>query len=252
VSTATATPIPVTPSLAPSEPGLFFRMQSDWGSAFPKQDVNYVIAAQNTRASGDMRDLRISAAMPANLEVLSASASYGTDPRFTNVDPAVAGNNVSLKLDNLKPGEQVIIAIKTRVRASVAIGTRIVSQAELTFTGIKLPAYSNIVTVLIVGAAPTQVALVQATTTVTPTLALSMTATPSATATATMTATPPPSPTSVPAPTALPPASAAGAAAPPRAPLPETSTGVPIFGFVLLGMTMMLRTMRVHRAQSRI
>jgi hypothetical protein len=250
VPTATATPIPVTPSLAPPEPGLFFRMQSDWGSAFPKQDVNYVIAAQNTRASGDMRDLRISAAMPANLEVLSASASYGTDPRFTNVDPAVAGNNVSLKLDTLKPGEQVIIAIKTRVKAGVAAGTQIISQAELTFTGIALPAHSNIVTVLIVGTAPTQVALAQATTTVTPTLTATMAATPSATATATM--TPQPSPTGTPPPPVASPANAAGAAPPTRAPLPETSTGVPIFGFVLLGMTMMLRTVRVHRAQSRI
>jgi hypothetical protein len=249
VPTATQSPIPVTPSLAPAEPGLFFRMQSDWGSAFPNQEVNYVIAAQNTRASGDMSDLRISAAMPANLEVLSASASYGIDPRLTNVDPDVAGNNVSLKLNALKPGEQVIIAIKTRVKPAVAIGTRIVSQAQLTFTGIKVPAYSNIVTVLIVGAAPTQVAQVQATGTVTATLA--STATASATATATMTATPTPSPTGAPTPTALPPASAAGAA-PPSAPLPATSAGVPIFGFMLLGMTMMLRTMRVHRAQSRI
>jgi hypothetical protein len=224
-------------------------MQSDWGSAFPKQEINYVIAAQNTRASGDMSDLRISAAMPANLEVLSASASYGTDPRFTNVDPAVSSNNIiSLKLANLKPGEQVIIAVKTRVKADVAIGTRIVSQAELTFTGIKLPAYSNIVTVLIVGTAPTQVAQVQAAT-VTSTPAPSTTASPSATATASTTATAPASPTGVPAPS---PTNVAGGAPAPRAPLPETSTGVPIFGFVLLGMTMMLRTVRVHRAQSRL
>jgi hypothetical protein len=248
VPTATATPIPVTPSLAPSEPGLYFRMQSDWGSAFPEQEVNYVIAAQNTRASGDMRDVRISAAMPANLEVLGASASYGVDPRFTNIDPAVAGNNVSLKLDTLRPGEQVIIAIKTRVKAGVAAGTQIISQAELTFTGIALPAHSNIVTVLIVGNAPTQAAQVQATTTMSPTA--TTTATPSATATATM--TPQSSPTGTPAPPTTTPTTTAGAAPPTHAPLPETSTGVPIFGFVLLGMTMMLRTVRVHRAQSRI
>jgi hypothetical protein len=223
-------------------------MQSDWGSAFPNQDVNYVIAAQNTRASGDMRDLRISAAMPANLEVLSASASYGTDPRLTSVDPTVAGNNVSLRLDALKPGEQVIIAIKTRVKAGVAVGTRIVSQAELTFTDIRMPAYSNIVTVLIVGAAPTQVAVVQATATVASSPTATSTATPSATASATVTAISP-SPTGAPALPTIPPA---GAVATPRAPLPETSAGVPILGFVLLGMTMMLRTVRVHRAQSRL
>jgi hypothetical protein len=222
-------------------------MQSDWGSAFPKQDVNYVIAVQNTRATGDMRDLRISAAMPANLDVLEASASYGTDPKLTSVDPTVAGNDVSLKLNTLKPGEQVIIAIKTRVKAGVAAGTRIVSQADLTFAGIALPAHSNIVTVLIVGAAPTQAALAQAQATATAsstTASVTLTASPSATATTTLTATP--------APSATPTATAAAGAAPPRAPLPETSTGVPIFGFALLGMTMMLRTVRVHRAQSRL
>src|SRR5262249_14101516 len=131
-----------------------------------------------------------------NLEVLSASASYGVDPQFTSVDPAVAGNDVSLKLDALKPGQQVIIAIKTRVKAGVVAGTQIVSQAQLTFTGISSPAFSNIVTVLIVGAAPTQVALVQATATAPTTPTATMSATPSATPTE----TPQPSPSDTPQP----------------------------------------------------
>jgi hypothetical protein len=46
--------------------------------------------------------------------------------------------------------------------------------------------------------------------------------------------------------------SAAGAAAPAAAPLPATSQGIPISGILLLGLTLLLRTVRIHRAQSRI
>ncbi len=232
----------MTPSLAPLEPGLYFRMQSDWGSAFSNQEVNYVIAAQNTRASGDMRDLQIHSALPANLEVLSASASYGVDPNLKSVDVALAGNDITLKLDVLRPGEQVFIAIKTKVKDGVAVGTQIISQAELTFTGISMPAHSNTVTVLIVGAAPTQLGVAQAQTqaaTTAPTTTIAATETPTA-----------PAPTATIAVTAT--TAPAGAAPPSTTPLPETSSGVPILGFALLGMTLMLRTVRVHRAQSRI
>jgi hypothetical protein len=223
-------------------------MQSDWGSAFPNQKVNYLIAAQNTRASGDMSELRIRTMMPANLEVLSASASYGVDPALKSIDPVVAGNEVSLKLDVLKPGEQVFIAIETRVKGTAVVGSQIVSQAELTFTGIKSMAFSNIVSVLVVGAPPTsQISLAQGQATPTAT----MTQPPTATGTAAPTTQPTPTATNVPPPS--PTRAVAGAARPPTSvPLPETSTGVPIFGFALLGMTMMLRTVRIHRSQSRL
>jgi hypothetical protein len=253
-------------------------MLSDWGSASSGQEVRYVIAAQNTRATGDMQDLRITAKMPDNLggvtttdqftttvyfgtsqtsrETLIDDVLSGNDPKLTpsrNVAPTttrMSSREVSLQFDTLKPGEYIFVAIETRVKEGVAVGTRIVNQAQLTFTGIKVPAYSNIATVLVVGTAPTQVAVVQATATVTPTLAATSTATPSATTTASATTNAAsPSPTAAPAPPTIPPA---GATAAPRAPLPETSTGVPILGFMLLGMTMMLRTVRVHRAQSRL
>jgi hypothetical protein len=247
--------VPPTPTLGPSEPGLYFRMQSDWGSAFPKQQVNYVIAAQNIRTEGDMRNLRIRTMMPANLEVVSASASYGVDPALKSVDAVVAGNEVSLKLDALKPGEQVFIAIQTRVKEGATIGSQIVSQAELTFTDIKSTAFSNFVSVLVVGAPPTsQVSLAQAQ--ITPTATTrppSPTAAASATPGASPSATSAPSPSPTNAPSPSPTRAAAGGARPPTSvPLPETSTGVPIFGFAMLGMTMMLRTIRLHRAQSRL
>jgi hypothetical protein len=45
---------------------------------------------------------------------------------------------------------------------------------------------------------------------------------------------------------------AAGGTPSSTAPLPNTSSGMPIFGFALLGMTLMVRTVRLHRVQSRI
>jgi uncharacterized repeat protein (TIGR01451 family) len=222
-------------------------MQSDWGSAYPGQEINYVIAAQNTRTSGAMRNMRIMSSVPANLEVISASASYGVDPNLRSVPVTVAGNDVTLELDQLRPAEQTIIAIKTKVKGDVAIGARIVSQAQLTFTGIRATAFTNLVTVQVVGAAPTRLAQQPS-----PTATTGATIGPSPTASAT--AQPTASATSAPAPSATTGAAAPTVQPPPRAaaPLPETSTGVPIFGFALLGMTLMLRTVRVHRAQSRI
>ena len=229
-----------SPTLAPAVPGLFFRMASDWGSQFPGHEVNYVIAVSNIRTSGDMRDLQISSTLPTNLQVLGAKADRGGDP-------LVAGNTVSLKLDTLKPGEGVEIAIKTKIKDSVAIGTLIISQAELTFTGLSLPAHSNIVTVLVVGAAPAQVTPLQTTTTLTATAGLA-TATPTPTTALTATMSSVPAPTSPPTATVAP----AGGTSPNGAPLPATSSGVPILGVAMLGMTLMLRTVRVHREQTRI
>lgn len=233
--TASATPAG-TPTLAPAVPGLFFRMASDWGSAFPGQEVNYVIAASNIRSSGAMRDVQISSELPANLQILDAKADRGGDP-------TVSGNTVSLKLSALNPGEGVEIAIKTRIKDTVAIGTQIVSQAELTFTGLDLTAHSNIVTVLVVGA---QAQTPTLTATPTPAATLTASLSPTVTPTATLTA--------IPTATGAPASGAAAGAAPPTgsAPLPNTSAGVPFLGILMLGMTLMLRTVRVHREQTRI
>jgi len=241
VSGPTATTTPAgTATLPPAVPGLFFRMASDWGSAFPGQEINYVIAASNTRTSGALRDVQITSNLPANLQILDAKADRGGDPLVT-------GNSVSLKLSVLNPGEGVEVAIKTRIKDSVAIGTQIVSQAELTFAGLALSAHSNIVTVLVVGVPP-----LQSTATLTPTSALA-TATPTTTPTTTPTATAtvtsvPPTATGAPAIDAA----AGGAAASGSAPLPNTSAGVPFLGILMLGMTLMFRTVRVHREQTRI
>jgi hypothetical protein len=48
------------------------------------------------------------------------------------------------------------------------------------------------------------------------------------------------------------PADEAGATSSRKAPLPATSTGVPLAGLVLLGLTMVVRTVRLHRARERV
>jgi uncharacterized repeat protein (TIGR01451 family) len=243
-------------------------MASDWGSAFPGQEVSYVIAVRNTRASGELTNVTISSALPANVEILSADSDRTPDPQ-------VAGNRVTLNLASLPANQGVEVQIKTRVRGDVAVGTRVVAQAELSFGGLTIPAYSNIVTVLVVG--PAQAA--QGPSTATPTATATTTAAASATAAASPTAGA--TQTIQPAgagstsvignyPTAEAPtqviAQAASSGAPtapatnldparvtPGAPLPATSTGLPpLIGFTMLGATLGLRTWRLKRARERI
>jgi uncharacterized repeat protein (TIGR01451 family) len=213
-------------------------MASDWGSQFVGQEINYVIAFRNTRTSGAITNVVISSGLPENLEVLEAKADRG--------DPQLQGNALTLKLDSLQIDQGVEIAVRTRVKDGVQVGTRIVSQAEAIFDGLPLPLHSNVVTVLIVGTElGPALPLIQGGTP-------SATASPSATSTPlTSTATPTAAPTTAPTATAT----AVAAASPAgvgTAPLPATSQGIPISGFLLFGLTLLLRTVRLHRAQSRI
>jgi len=247
----TTTPAPLVPiatsppATTPAETGTFFRMASDWGSQFVGQEINYVIAFRNTRASDPINNLVISSDLPENLEILGRKADRG--------DPQIQGNTLTLKLDTLKAGQGVEIAVRTKIKDSVQVGTRILSQATASFDGLAVPLSSNVVTVLIVGAdQSTAQPLIQAGS---PTATASATATsaPSPTATETATATAEPAtvaPQAASAPTVAPIAGQSPDLS--AAPLPETSAGVPISGFLLLGLTLLLRTVRLHRAQSRI
>jgi hypothetical protein len=232
---------------------VFFRIASDWGSANAGQEVKYTIALRNTRSAGDannLSDLLIRSTLPSNLEVLGASSDRG-------VDPTVAGNDVQLRIATLKPGETIELTVRTRIKPKVARGTLIVSQAQATYAGLAQALFSNVVTVLVVDAAPTSAATAvaqagTATSTVAPpTNTAQIVATGTSTvvgATSTQgsivnqaaTATGVVLPTATVAPTT------------PTAPLPNTSTGVPILGFALLGLTMLVRTVRLHRVRERI
>ncbi|NWG22679.1 MAG: DUF11 domain-containing protein, partial [Chloroflexi bacterium] len=252
------TPTPVPATAVASTDAIFFRMASNWGSAFPGDTVTYVIAVRNTHPSNALRDLALRSVMPANLEILALSAGpidRTTPGAFSPNDPSRADNRITLGVAELPAGQGFEVTVQTRIKPGVPAGTRIVAQSELTFAGLQIPLYSNIVGVEVVSAAQAQVL---------PTDTAMPTASPVPTNTAIPTEAPTASPTAEPqaaavgavqpavAPTAtLRPAGSAPAPAA-AAPLPATSTGVPLVGFALLGMTMLVRTWRLHRAQSRI
>jgi uncharacterized repeat protein (TIGR01451 family) len=249
---------------------VFFRIASDWGSATTNQEVKYTIALQNTRSgagSGDLNNLVLRSTLPSNLEVIGATSDRGGDPQVT-------GNDIQLQLAALRPGETVEISVRTRIKPNVARGTLIVSQAQANYTGLSLPLFSNVVTVLVVDAAPTSAATTVAqAVTDTPypgpaTTTAQIVATGSVTsvaATNTVGATTPTSTVGGQLNQAATATSAVASATPqrtlptatvapasPQAPLPNTSTGVPLLGFGLLGLTMLVRTVRLKRARERI
>ena len=244
IGTNTAAPV-TTPGVTTD---VFFRLASDWGSAYPGQQVNFTLVVRNTRppvadGSSTLRNITVRSALPTNLEVLGARADRG-------VDPTVSGNDVTYTLDQLQPGEGVEITIPTRIRPDVTAGTLIVVQGQLFYAGLApAPLFSNIVSVQVVGAAqPPTAPIAQQ---VTPTAAPYP---PPRSPTAARTATSGPTATSAPTATPLPTIASASAPppAPPPAPLPETSAGVPLLGVMLLGGTLLTRTIRLHRARSRL
>ncbi|HMO56558.1 MAG TPA: hypothetical protein PKC19_04315 [Roseiflexaceae bacterium] len=226
-------------------------MASDWGSAFRDQELTYVIALINDRPGDAVRDLAITSELPANLEVVAVKVANADAPAGVS-DPQLQGNSIRLGVGELKRGERIEIAITARVRSDVAVGTRIVSQSELSFAGLTLPIYSNIVTVLVVG--PPAAAQGVETETPTPTGTTEPTATGEPNATADVTATPDatgtPEPKAADQATATPGIVAQAPASSPQ--LPNTSSGVPLAGFALLGLTLLTRTVRIHRDQTRV
>jgi uncharacterized repeat protein (TIGR01451 family) len=269
---AAATSAPAaSPSVAPpTADGLYFRMASDWGSAFPGQAVNYVIRLDNTRST-ELRDVVIRSDLPANVTVLSATLDLrdGANPAAL----PVSGNRVSAGLASLAPNKGVYVTISTGVKDTVSTGTRVVAQADLTFAGLSIPAYSNIVTVLVVGPpsaaqGPASPTVSASTSAITGTAQLAATSPAGSIVMPTAETTPAeiaaagtayPAPGQPTATTAATPATAtatvvrgAPPAAPPAAPLPNTSTGIPLLGIAMLGATMGLRTWRLHRAKERL
>ncbi|KPV52557.1 hypothetical protein SE17_14805, partial [Kouleothrix aurantiaca] len=184
-----------------------------------------------TQQSGDLKNVRITSAMPDNLETLGQKSDTGDAQR--------QGNLITLNLASLGAQKGVEIAIRAKIKDGVEVGTRLVSQADATYDGLAAPLQSNVVTVLIVGEQLGPV--VQA-------------ATPGSTATATSTASPTSgaAATATAAPTRAPTAQPTVTPKPPAPELPATSTGVPLSGFALLGLTLLLRTVRLHREQTRI
>jgi hypothetical protein len=235
----------VTPVVNTSD-GVFFTRASDWGSAFPGQNVRYTIAARNGKTDVALREVVISIGLASNVELTGKPVS-------DRGDPEVSGNRVVMRLNELTAGQGIEIGIPVRIKSDVAVGTRIVAQAEMTYRGLSTPIYSNIVPILIVGQA--QAATATALPSATATVAATATA-PAATATANAAATSTPVATTTPGAVAT--ATRGTTGVQPSNPpgtvtqLPETSSGVPISGLALLGLTLLTRTFRLHRAQDRI
>ncbi|MFV9503915.1 MAG: hypothetical protein AB4911_05040 [Oscillochloridaceae bacterium umkhey_bin13] len=266
--TPTNTPASLTPSpgitASPTAIGgqtdepIFLRMASDWGSAYPGQQVNLTLVVRNDRVaaadgSNNLRNLDLRSALPTNLEVLGARADRGADP-------TVNGQQVTHTLDTLAPGEAVELTIATRIRPNVAAGTLLVVQGELRYEGLAQSLFSNIVSIQVVGNLQPTAAPIQTL----PPGSYPPPGSPGPTATSGPTMTS--GPTSPPAATALPPTAdptqpigqqptpqpPVATPTPPPAPLPETTAGIPMLGILLLGLTMLTRTWRLHRARERI
>jgi hypothetical protein len=248
---STSTPAPASTAAAGGTPGaasgdLFFRFGSDWGSAYPGQDVNFTLVIRNTRAAAanganNLRNITLRSVLPNNIEVRGAKADRGSDP-------TVAGNEVRYTITQLAPGEGIELTIASRIRVGVTSGTLLVAQGQAQYDGLSAPAFSNVVSVLVVGTGTGQQAA-----------SATLQATPSPSPTLTATSVLPSSNlgggTPAIASTSTPATAPTSAVSPPPsvpAPLPATSGGVPVGGVLLLGMTLFLRTWRLHRSRERI
>ncbi|WP_322822960.1 hypothetical protein [Chloroflexus sp.] len=252
--TAAASPTPTEPPApaAFAESDLLLRLASDWGSAYAGQDIVFTIVLGNTHPAQTVSAVSLRSVMPSNLQVLGANASRGADP-------TINGQTVTYLAPDLAPGERVEVTIATRIRSDVAAGTLLVVQAQANQRDLSRPVFSNISTVLVVGdqqattATATRAPATLTATVVSPTAGTTATFAP---ATATATATPDivlgggAMPAATTTPTTTPPA--AGGASSDQAPLPNTSAGIPFLGVLLLGATLLTRTIRLHRARERI
>jgi hypothetical protein len=181
--------------------------------------------------------------------LLGATADRGQDPTIT-------GNDILFALDELQPGESVEITVNTLIKGGIPAGTILVVQGQLLYDTITIPINSNIVTVRIVGTGRRLAATIT-TAGPSPTPQPSPSATPAPSDTATSAAAGVAGATAT---TPSPTGQAAGVAADteaapaeePAAPIPATSTGVPVAGFFLLGMTLLVRTVRLKRERERI
>lgn len=222
-----------------------FNLASDWGQVFVGDTFEYVVTLQNAGndagGSGRMQQMspsrRPKIEAPQDLPAINnVVIADELNPVFEIVGATssglkitTTGQKVEATRDTLAGGETVTLKITVRARAVDINGKTVLNQARLTFKGAGQPLFSNVVAVRIVTRdAPT------------PTIA----------------------PTSPPTATPVPLATAAAVTAggdPISVPkeqlgtqLPKTSDGTPLWGFVLLGLTLFFHSLRAHRARIRI
>lgn len=229
---------PVTTPEA-ERPSLRFNLSSDWGQVFVGDTVTFVVTLQNAgNEAGGSSPLR-ARARAAKLEALQAAPpvhdvliTQQLNPNFELLEasgPGLSvttdGQKIEARRDMLAGGETVELMIKARARDIGAAPLTTVNQAQLIYRDAEHPLFSNVVDVVIM---------------------------PKALPTATPVLPAPPTSTTEPLMTA---AGAAPVITPPQElgeSLPQTSGGTPLAGVVLLGLTLLLHSIRVHRARVRI
>jgi len=118
--TPETTPTPAPPATPSPAPSLTLTKTADQTELFPGGLVTFVIQVCNVgNATAD--NVVVSDALPAELEVVSASASQGV--------AVVVGNGVRAEFGALIPGACAELTIVARVRADVSPGTRIANVA---------------------------------------------------------------------------------------------------------------------------
>ncbi len=140
------------------------------------------------------------------------------------------GQKVEATRSVLAGGEEVKLRIKVRARPRDVLPVTISNQATLLYSGLSHNVFSNIVDIVVAAKnAPTA------------------------------TAAPTDAPTAVPTLGAQSAAGGGPADVPPAAKpeelgtkLPQTSGGIPLSGFVLLGLTLLIHSLRAHRSRIRI
>jgi hypothetical protein len=242
----TATPGPTLPPVTTPEPGkpsIRFNLKSDWGQVFVGDTFEYVVTLQNVgKEAGGSSPLMSSGGRNKveamrNIQPLQ-NVVIGDDinPAFevleasgTGLTVKTNGQKVEATRATLAGGEEVKLRIKVRARSRDVLPVTISNQATLLYTGLSHNVFSNIVDIVVAAKnAPT--------------------------ATVAPTDVPTVAPTDAPKAAGAVPGDVPPAAKPEELgkDLPQTSGGVPLFGFVLLGLTLLIHSLRAHRSRVRI
>jgi uncharacterized repeat protein (TIGR01451 family) len=117
----TPTPTSGIPEEKP-HPNLVIKKSEDRTEGFPGDDVTYVVEVCNT---GDKvaKDVVVSDHVPAELEIIDATASLGT--------AVIVGNGVRAEFGDMLPGVCAELTIYATIREDVVPGTIICNKATL-------------------------------------------------------------------------------------------------------------------------